>query len=174
MALKRTTSPSVVYSSKIELQCLIWNSLIGQFNTTNIHNWHQFEFDISIVYQYAVVLFINYIYFGKSSLAFNEPKNAVFVRRSLGLNLSWGVYLVYNHMYARVYICCSSLMQWKDAKPEDLMDSKLRCVFDMPAENEKTVSGWVFMFFLMLTLSSMQFMKWQRQQAWCPVLKLIS
>ncbi|XP_016367797.1 vesicle-associated membrane protein-associated protein B-like isoform X2 [Sinocyclocheilus rhinocerous] len=27
---------------------------------------------------------------------------------------------------------------WKDAKPEDLMDSKLRCVFDMPAENEKT------------------------------------
>ncbi len=129
----------------------------------------------SIVYQYAVVLFINYIYFGKSSLSFSEPKNAVFVRRSLGfVNRSWGVYLVYNHMYARVYICCSSLMQWKDAKPEDLMDSKLRCVFDMPAENEKTVSGWVFMFFLMLTLSSMQFMKWQRQQAWCPVLKLIS
>ncbi|TRY80160.1 hypothetical protein DNTS_003399 [Danionella cerebrum] len=27
---------------------------------------------------------------------------------------------------------------WKDAKPEDLMDSKLRCVFDMPAENEKS------------------------------------
>uniref|UniRef100_A0A8C2JB14 MSP domain-containing protein n=1 Tax=Cyprinus carpio TaxID=7962 RepID=A0A8C2JB14_CYPCA len=27
---------------------------------------------------------------------------------------------------------------WKDAKPEDLMDSKLRCVFEMPAENEKT------------------------------------
>ncbi|XP_051568431.1 vesicle-associated membrane protein-associated protein B-like isoform X2 [Myxocyprinus asiaticus] len=27
---------------------------------------------------------------------------------------------------------------WKDAKPEDLMDSKLRCVFEMPTENEKT------------------------------------
>ncbi|XP_056606872.1 vesicle-associated membrane protein-associated protein B/C isoform X4 [Triplophysa dalaica] len=27
---------------------------------------------------------------------------------------------------------------WKEAKPEDLMDSKLRCVFDMPTENEKT------------------------------------
>uniref|UniRef100_H3AJ10 VAMP associated protein B and C n=1 Tax=Latimeria chalumnae TaxID=7897 RepID=H3AJ10_LATCH len=26
---------------------------------------------------------------------------------------------------------------WKDAKPEDLMDSKLRCVFELPAENEK-------------------------------------
>ncbi|XP_067291318.1 vesicle-associated membrane protein-associated protein A [Pseudorasbora parva] len=26
---------------------------------------------------------------------------------------------------------------WKDAKPDDLMDSKLRCVFDMPSENEK-------------------------------------
>ncbi|KAM4727876.1 vesicle-associated membrane protein-associated protein A-like [Anableps anableps] len=25
---------------------------------------------------------------------------------------------------------------WKDAKPEDLMDSKLRCVFEMPSENE--------------------------------------
>ncbi|XP_051562467.1 vesicle-associated membrane protein-associated protein B/C isoform X2 [Myxocyprinus asiaticus] len=28
---------------------------------------------------------------------------------------------------------------WKDAKPEDLMDSKLRCVFEMPTENEKTL-----------------------------------
>ncbi|XP_072540042.1 vesicle-associated membrane protein-associated protein B/C isoform X1 [Salminus brasiliensis] len=27
---------------------------------------------------------------------------------------------------------------WKEAKPEELMDSKLRCVFDMPIENEKT------------------------------------
>ncbi|KAJ8358924.1 hypothetical protein SKAU_G00154490 [Synaphobranchus kaupii] len=27
---------------------------------------------------------------------------------------------------------------WKEAKPEDLMDSKLRCVFELPAENEKT------------------------------------
>ncbi|XP_077074751.1 vesicle-associated membrane protein-associated protein A [Siphateles boraxobius] len=26
---------------------------------------------------------------------------------------------------------------WKDAKPDDLMDSKLRCVFDMPSESEK-------------------------------------
>ncbi|KAG7478234.1 hypothetical protein MATL_G00078330 [Megalops atlanticus] len=27
---------------------------------------------------------------------------------------------------------------WKEAKPEELMDSKLRCVFELPAENEKT------------------------------------
>ncbi|XP_013855342.1 vesicle-associated membrane protein-associated protein B/C [Austrofundulus limnaeus] len=27
---------------------------------------------------------------------------------------------------------------WKEAKPEELMDSKLRCVFEMPQENEKT------------------------------------
>ncbi|XP_053493660.1 vesicle-associated membrane protein-associated protein B/C isoform X2 [Ictalurus furcatus] len=27
---------------------------------------------------------------------------------------------------------------WKEAKPEELMDSKLRCVFEMPNENEKT------------------------------------
>lgn len=27
---------------------------------------------------------------------------------------------------------------WKEAKPEELMDSKLRCVFEMPLENEKT------------------------------------
>ncbi|XP_061696336.1 VAMP (vesicle-associated membrane protein)-associated protein A, like [Syngnathoides biaculeatus] len=26
---------------------------------------------------------------------------------------------------------------WKDAKPDDLMDSKLRCVFELPSENEK-------------------------------------
>ncbi|XP_062847326.1 vesicle-associated membrane protein-associated protein A isoform X2 [Trichomycterus rosablanca] len=26
---------------------------------------------------------------------------------------------------------------WKDAKPEDLMDSKLRCVFELPSENDK-------------------------------------
>lgn len=28
------------------------------------------------------------------------------------------------------------IRQWKDAKPEDLMDSKLRCVFELPSENE--------------------------------------
>uniref|UniRef100_A0A8C7RR51 VAMP (vesicle-associated membrane protein)-associated protein B and C n=1 Tax=Oncorhynchus mykiss TaxID=8022 RepID=A0A8C7RR51_ONCMY len=28
---------------------------------------------------------------------------------------------------------------WKEAKPEELMDSKLRCVFELPAENEKTM-----------------------------------
>ncbi|XP_063307642.1 vesicle-associated membrane protein-associated protein A [Pelobates fuscus] len=28
---------------------------------------------------------------------------------------------------------------WKEAKPDDLMDSKLRCVFDMPHEHEKAV-----------------------------------
>ncbi|TUE53335.1 putative aminopeptidase NPEPL1 [Bagarius yarrelli] len=27
---------------------------------------------------------------------------------------------------------------WKEAKPEELMDSKLRCVFEIPNENEKT------------------------------------
>ncbi|XP_031439617.1 vesicle-associated membrane protein-associated protein A-like [Clupea harengus] len=26
---------------------------------------------------------------------------------------------------------------WKEVKPDDLMDSKLRCVFDMPSENDK-------------------------------------
>ncbi|KAG9356025.1 hypothetical protein JZ751_000869, partial [Albula glossodonta] len=26
---------------------------------------------------------------------------------------------------------------WKDVKPEDLMDSKLRCVFELPTENDK-------------------------------------
>ncbi|XP_078092180.1 vesicle-associated membrane protein-associated protein B/C [Mustelus asterias] len=29
-------------------------------------------------------------------------------------------------------------LPWKDAKPDDLMDSKLRCVFELPSENEKT------------------------------------
>uniref|UniRef100_UPI00358FBA8A vesicle-associated membrane protein-associated protein A-like n=1 Tax=Myxine glutinosa TaxID=7769 RepID=UPI00358FBA8A len=32
---------------------------------------------------------------------------------------------------------------WKDAKPDDLMDSKLRCVFELPAELEKPVEGEV-------------------------------
>ncbi|XP_036388734.1 vesicle-associated membrane protein-associated protein B-like [Megalops cyprinoides] len=27
---------------------------------------------------------------------------------------------------------------WKEVKPEELMDTKLRCVFEMPSENEKT------------------------------------
>ncbi|XP_028308289.1 vesicle-associated membrane protein-associated protein B/C-like isoform X2 [Gouania willdenowi] len=27
---------------------------------------------------------------------------------------------------------------WKEAKPEELMDSKLRCTFEMPLENDKT------------------------------------
>ncbi|KAG7455488.1 hypothetical protein MATL_G00257240 [Megalops atlanticus] len=26
---------------------------------------------------------------------------------------------------------------WKDAKPDDLMDSKLRCIFELPTENDK-------------------------------------
>lgn len=33
-----------------------------------------------------------------------------------------------------------SCQQWKEAKPEELMDSKLRCAFEMPLENDKTVS----------------------------------
>ncbi|XP_068604649.1 VAMP (vesicle-associated membrane protein)-associated protein A, like [Brachionichthys hirsutus] len=28
---------------------------------------------------------------------------------------------------------------WKDAKPDDLMDSKLRCVFELPSENNKVI-----------------------------------
>ena len=32
---------------------------------------------------------------------------------------------------------------WKEAKPEDLMDSKLRCVFELPAENDKPVSMFI-------------------------------
>ncbi|XP_048879017.1 vesicle-associated membrane protein-associated protein A-like [Brienomyrus brachyistius] len=27
---------------------------------------------------------------------------------------------------------------WRDAKPDDLMDSKLRCVFELPSENERS------------------------------------
>ncbi|KAE8574472.1 hypothetical protein XENTR_v10003445 [Xenopus tropicalis] len=30
---------------------------------------------------------------------------------------------------------------WKEAKPDDLMDSKLRCVFELPSENEKALDG---------------------------------
>ncbi|XP_077208880.1 vesicle-associated membrane protein-associated protein A isoform X2 [Paroedura picta] len=30
---------------------------------------------------------------------------------------------------------------WKEAKPDELMDSKLRCVFEMPNENDKMQSG---------------------------------
>ncbi|KAK7163805.1 hypothetical protein R3I93_007774 [Phoxinus phoxinus] len=29
---------------------------------------------------------------------------------------------------------------WKDAKPDELMDSKLRCVFELPSENDKVLS----------------------------------
>ncbi|KAG9347808.1 hypothetical protein JZ751_003823 [Albula glossodonta] len=28
---------------------------------------------------------------------------------------------------------------WKDAKPDELMDSKLRCVFELPSENDKVI-----------------------------------
>ncbi|XP_075702630.1 vesicle-associated membrane protein-associated protein B/C [Rhinoderma darwinii] len=30
---------------------------------------------------------------------------------------------------------------WKDAKPDDLMDSKLRCMFELPSENDKPHEG---------------------------------
>ncbi|XP_012694214.1 vesicle-associated membrane protein-associated protein B/C [Clupea harengus] len=30
---------------------------------------------------------------------------------------------------------------WKEAKPEELMDSKLRCVFEMPSDSDKTHEG---------------------------------
>lgn len=38
---------------------------------------------------------------------------------------------------------------WKDAKPDDLMDSKLRCVFEMPSDNDRQevtgnrMDGWM-------------------------------
>ncbi|XP_067308998.1 VAMP (vesicle-associated membrane protein)-associated protein A, like isoform X1 [Pseudorasbora parva] len=35
---------------------------------------------------------------------------------------------------------------WKDAKPDELMDSKLRCVFELPSENDKVTrnfSRWI-------------------------------
>lgn len=34
----------------------------------------------------------------------------------------------------------SLFFKWKEAKPDELMDSKLRCVFEMPNENDKLVS----------------------------------
>lgn len=43
--------------------------------------------------------------------------------------------------------CFCWFPQWKEAKPEELMDSKLRCVFEMPVENEKMVR-------LLLTVSA--------------------
>lgn len=36
-----------------------------------------------------------------------------------------------------LFLLCSR-PQWKEAKPEELMDSKLRCAFEMPLENDKT------------------------------------
>lgn len=33
---------------------------------------------------------------------------------------------------------CFKMAQWKEVKPEDLMDSKLRCVFEFPDENKAT------------------------------------
>lgn len=41
-----------------------------------------------------------------------------------------------------VFFISGPLFQWKEAKPDELMDSKLRCAFEMPVENEKTVSTW--------------------------------
>lgn len=37
------------------------------------------------------------------------------------------------------FLFSCSCLQWKEAKPEELMDSKLRCAFEMPLENDKTV-----------------------------------
>lgn len=39
------------------------------------------------------------------------------------------------------YLFIFYLHQWKDAKPDELMDSKLRCVFEMPSENDRVVRG---------------------------------
>lgn len=38
-----------------------------------------------------------------------------------------------------IFVFSCSRLQWKEAKPEELMDSKLRCTFEMPLENDKTV-----------------------------------
>lgn len=32
-----------------------------------------------------------------------------------------------------------SCVQWKNAKADDLMDSKLRCVFELPSDNNRQV-----------------------------------
>lgn len=34
-----------------------------------------------------------------------------------------------------VCVCVSVCFQWKEVKPDELMDSKLRCVFEFPDEN---------------------------------------
>ena len=34
-----------------------------------------------------------------------------------------------------------AVMQWKDAQPSDLMDSKLRCMFEMPEQPVYGVGG---------------------------------
>lgn len=46
----------------------------------------------------------------------------------------------------------SHLHQWKDAKPDDLMDSKLRCVFEMPSENDKVVRNALKKHFLCMVM----------------------
>lgn len=40
----------------------------------------------------------------------------------------------------------NSILQWKDVSPEQLMDSKLRCVFDMPADKTaaSSINGLCF------------------------------
>ena len=47
-------------------------------------------------------------------------------------------------MLVHLWVFSRGFLQWKEAKPEELMDSKLRCVFEMPVENEKTVSICTF------------------------------
>lgn len=44
----------------------------------------------------------------------------------------------WSHDVLTVFVFC--FHQWKEVRPEELMDSKLRCVFELPLENEKTVS----------------------------------
>lgn len=52
-----------------------------------------------------------------------------------------------NKLFINSDNCFCWFLQWKEAKPEELMDSKLRCVFEMPVENEKMVR-------LLLTVSA--------------------
>lgn len=63
------------------------------------------------------------------------------------LTLEAGLFtvLVYNHIKDIIIFSsrpsvCVLPPQWKEAKPEELMDSKLRCAFEIPLENDKTVS----------------------------------
>lgn len=47
--------------------------------------------------------------------------------------------MVQSMVYPEGEVCVEDL--WKNVNPDDLMDSKLRCVFELPVDNNKTTSG---------------------------------